>query len=193
MCLGGVLEETADCDRRCVDFTEDLLGDLVEGPTIHGVSGHEVDDTPDLAGYTACSVCRQLILDEVARVTGGLCGEHWRLRLDPVKVIELGNRSARYPVYPGASRRQRRRKRSTKTRTANEGLAEKARRAAQRRMKDVFPEIYELFLGEERERLGLPPFPIERTLLMPDADATQETVEFAALYDRLLKETGQEI
>lgn len=136
----------------------------------------------DVAGYRACrnSWCPTLVLAEVAERTDGLCTECFRGQLGAkVAAVEIRNKGRILSMQRtrGRARAGSKGNRATKT------SAENAKRNAMRRLRDLFPELYQLLLGEERARLGLEPFPLETAVHEP-TDASL-TIEFARVYDAL--------
>lgn len=146
-------------------------------------AAHEVEATQiDVAGYRSCRNpwCGELILVEVASHTGGLCAEclHGELgsKLAEVEVRNRGRiQSLRLPQRRGRD----------KGNLATHTAGTKARSRADRRLRNLFPELYEVLLGEERARLGLEPFPIQTAIHQASETELSQTLDFARVYDAL--------
>lgn len=109
-----------------------------------------------IEGYRRCH-CGELVLEHVAWMTGGVCfgcfmgGEYGRVR-----EIEVAVRMRRVTIPTGYVARPNRSKRgSAKTRQ----LVEKAKIRALRRLKHLYPDMYDVVYAEERVKVHLEPIP----------------------------------
>jgi len=140
----------------------------------------------DLEGYRACrnQWCGELVIVEVAQRTGGLCGACFRTHLgEQVAAVEAVSRGERMLVNLGkqSASRQLRAKGDLDTKRKTEH----ARKRALKRLRAVFPDMYDIFYAEERARVGLEPWTLESALAPgPDPDGGQ-TLAFARMYHRL--------
>lgn len=146
----------------------------------HGGHGSQID----LEGYRACrnQWCGELVLIEVARRSGGLCGNCFRTHLgEQVGAVEAVSRGERMRVRLNKHSAGRNVKgdRDTKRKT------EHAKLRALKRLRAVFPDMYDIFHAEERARVGLEPWTLEAALTSgPDPDGEQ-TLAFARVYHQL--------
>lgn len=151
----------------------DLHRDLVEATL---TSQHRPDP---ILGYQLCPGCGVPVLDDIARRTGGRCPTCHRSEMHrATKVIEIRSQGRRIALPLGRKPRQRTR---SAERKRHDRLVDRAKTAALRRLRDVFPELYETFLAEERGRLGLEPWPLEA----PVTAAASETISFIEVYHAL--------
>jgi hypothetical protein len=111
-----------------------------------------------IEGYVTCATCGDAwVLREVASRTGGVCSKCWR----------EGRRTASLPIVADATtlsvdvRKPRRRRRGTRGSIDTRHRSEHARRRAKTRLAQLYPEVYEQLLAEERAALGMEPWPIE--------------------------------
>jgi len=123
-------------------------------------------DSPPV-GYTTCRIeaCGKWVLTAVANRTGHVCeechfaglGEQFRR----IEIVSLGRRTAintskrKHPT--NYSRPGHDSKPSVK-------LANKAQRRALKRLRRLFPELYDVIYAEERAAVGLEPWPLQRAL-----------------------------
>lgn len=118
--------------------------------------------TPVVEGYVLCPRPHdepKLVREEVARCTGGICPEHFAAEGGKlIHQIELVRRGQRIMV-PKREKPSRRRYRYRPQRNARKSLNAKARERARKRVADMFPNLYNAILAEEREALGLEPWP----------------------------------
>jgi hypothetical protein len=146
----------------------------------HDGNGSQID----LEGYRSCrnEWCGRLVLKEVAERTQGLCTDCFRTHLgDQMAEVEVVSRGDRLNVKATGRRRSQTSKgdRWTKRRV------EQAKRRAYRRLRGVFPELYDVFYAEERARSGLEPWPIETVVQKRAAMDAQQTMDFARVYHAL--------
>jgi hypothetical protein len=131
-------------------------------------------------GYTPCARCNQPTLDEIARVTKGLCAECHRARTAPATtLIEVMVAGERMKVNTAPRRKRRTNRGRRETRAA----AAQAKRRAMRRLRAAFPDFYDMLVAEERARAGLDPYPLGR--LVAQGPGASQTLDFAATYHAL--------
>lgn len=63
--------------------------------------------------------------------------------------------------------------------------AERAKANALKRLKAIFPDLYDTLVAEERSRLGLAPWPTETAVRYGWDPDSSETLRFAAVYHAL--------
>lgn len=63
--------------------------------------------------------------------------------------------------------------------------SEKARLRAMQRLRAVFPDLYDIFLAEERARAGLEPWPLEKAIKPSEDQDGSKTLDFARVYHHL--------
>lgn len=137
----------------------------------------------DVEGYTRCVCgCGRLVLEYVGYQTGGLafdCLLNGRMR--KIKEIELMHRATRVKLPLPQPKKS---KPKNKGVTATRKTADKARLKAMRRLRMIFPEIYELLYAEERHKLGLPPaMSTEKDRLVRATETKEIDMVYAALTD----------
>lgn len=138
----------------------------------------------DLEGYRSCrnEWCGQLVLVEIAERTQGLCTPCFRTHLgDSIAEVEVVSRGDRVSVRTGGRRRDQTAKGDQQTKR----MTEKARVRALKRLRGVFPDLYDVFYAEERARVGLDPWTIDSIIQEPSAMDAQQTMDFARVYHRL--------
>lgn len=141
----------------------------------------------EVAGYTLSDCGHGLIVDEVARRTGGLCGDcHVAAGAPRVRTLEVVGRGVRYQVPIRRNEPKKRKREMTPERRARKKLTEKAATNARKRLAAAMPELYEMFLADERASLGLEPWPLE-IALRNKGDAEVE-LAFAELARELARE-----
>lgn len=122
--------------------------------------------------------CDEMMLAEIAERTSGLCVKCWRERNGQrISEIEIRNMGRR--VELGAHPRDRT---NGKGNRGRQRQVERAKRRARKRLAMMFPELYDIFLAEERARVGLDPWPADAALTEGDA---RSTLDFAAVYHAL--------
>lgn len=113
----------------------------------------------DIEGYRECVVCRGPVLDHVAYMTGGVCFDPCFIdgKMARFREIEVIHRAtiltARRPPANTKAKNNARAKLDTERR------ADLARLRACRRMRYLFPDVFDLLYAEERHRAGLIPRP----------------------------------
>jgi hypothetical protein len=112
-------------------------------------------------GYGTCRIaaCGVWELTIVLARSGGVCtgchlaglGEQFR----HIEIVSRGRRTAirKTTNRPGPPRR-----------TATRGAANHAKRRALKRLKNLFPDLYDILVAEERANVGLEPWPLRRAL-----------------------------
>lgn len=140
----------------------------------------------DLEGYRACrnQWCEEIVVIEVAQRTTGLCGECFRSHLgEQMAAVEAVSRGERMRVNLGKQSRSARHR--SKGDLDTKRKTEHARLRALKRLRAVFPDMYDIFHAEERARVGLEPWTLEAALKSgPDPDGEQ-TLAFARVYHHL--------
>jgi len=148
-------------------------------------TSHNQDDTQiDVLGYESCknTWCSEIVLKEVAKRTKGFCSGCWQNVFNSeIAEIEIRARSERIKM-PVKSKTKPNRKKGNRER---QKAVEKARLRAMKRLRAVFPDLYDIFLAEERARAGLEPWPLEMTLKPVQDEDGSETVDFAEVYHHL--------
>src|SRR5262245_52702498 len=113
-------------------------------------------DDITVLGWRTCLLCPNLVLNEVAARTGGICTDCFAGGKGPdtirLEVIGRGFR-ARVP------RRRPSLKKRNQPKHPDHHKAEKAKAQAHKRLKAIFPDLYDTLVAEERARLGLHPWP----------------------------------
>lgn len=140
----------------------------------------------DVVGYVTCLVCQdQLVITPVAGRTGGLCLDCFRARGNkPLRVIEIEARGTRIPIPLGRPQRVRKKVKTPEAK-ARDRVVDKCKERAMKRLRAVFPDLYDILLAEERAAAGLDPWPLGTALRSgPDPDGSQ-TADFAAIYHAL--------
>lgn len=125
--------------------------------------------------------CGELIPEVVAVRTRGLCPDCFLSDIgDALRQIEIMNRGRRIEMrMPRGSKSKNRG--SAKTRQS----AENSRQAALKRLRDFYPDLYQVLLAEERAKRGLEPFPIDPTTLSQDQIEVSVNLEMARVYAAL--------
>lgn len=131
--------------------------------------------TVTMLGYQMCP-CGRPVLDEVAYKTGGLCGDCFRIRANDAiaaHMVVIAGRE-KLVLRPLATKRtpaelrQRKRAKKRNGKTAGEKRHQtkvnQAKAAATRRLRNLFPEMWEILLADERSKAGLDAFTIDRCL-----------------------------
>lgn len=162
-----------------INLVEDLLPDLIEADIRVGdlnSACHEIE------GYVTCRNpgCGTIIVKQVAQRTFGFCDLCAKgLIGKPARVAEVINagRRAYLPLKTHKAERCKYPDREKK--------AEKARLRAMKRLKVMFPEIYDILLAEERSKEGLNPWTVERAIDRSERAASEATLDFANVYAAL--------
>lgn len=155
-------------------------------PKMEDLSHSEHGSQIDLEGYRSCrnQWCGSIVLVEVAERTTGLCTACWRTHLgEQAAAVEVVNRGQRTAVV---TKRQRRGgPRTGKGDRDTHRKADKAKVRAMRRLKGVFPDLYDVFYAEERARVGLDPWTVDSVVNQPAEMGAEQTLAFAAVYSAL--------
>jgi hypothetical protein len=134
----------------------------------------------EVVGYDTCTLCPNLVLKEVARHTGGICSECFAGGAGPdMRHIEVVGRGYKIRVPPRKTRR------TTHARDVNHHAVEKAKGRALKRLKAIFPDLYDTLLAEERARAGLNPWPTYAAVRHSGDPDCSKTIEFAEVYHAL--------
>jgi hypothetical protein len=148
----------------------------------HPAHGSQID----LEGYRSCrnQWCESIVLVEVAERTAGLCTPCYRTHLGAqVAAVEVVNRGERLNVV--VSRRKRGGPRVGKGDRDTHRKADKAKIRAMRRLKGLFPDLYDVLYAEERARVGLDPWTVDSVINQPAEMSAEQTLAFAEVYARL--------
>lgn len=180
-----------------VDGVVDGCFDLVESGArrivtkMDDVSHRSHGSQIDLEGYRSCrnEWCTSLVLVEIAQRTRGLCSDCFRTHLGAqVAEVEVVSRGDRMTVRS----RKRRKSQTDKGDRTTERRARSAQRRAYRRLRAVFPDLYDVFYAEERARLGLNPWTIDSVVTEPSSLDAEQTLDFARVY-HALNEAGLDV
>jgi hypothetical protein len=180
-----------------VDGVVDGRFDLVESrpgrivTKMDDVSHESNGSQIDLEGYRSCrnEWCTSLVLVEIAERTRGLCTSCFRTHLGAqVAEVEVISRGDRMTVRSRKSRKSQ----TDKGDRTTERRSRSAQRRAYRRLRAVFPDLYDVFYAEERARLGLNPWTIDSLVTEPSSLDAEQTLDFARVYHHLL-EHGVEV
>lgn len=117
-----------------------------------------------LLGYSSCSGCPSVHPTLLLQRLGGRCWACIEAKLGELEPVEVQLGRYRAPV------RAKKLVRAGRGRRETAKLAEKARLRALKRLRGVFPDLYEAFLVEERRNLGLEPVPIAPSTAVIDQD-----------------------
>ena len=137
----------------------------------------------DFAGYRSCrnEHCSELVLLEITQRTGGLCTDCFRGDLGRnLAEIEVRNQGRNLTMQMPRGRRA-----AEKGNRWTHMAGTKARARADKRLRALFRDLYDVLLAEERGRLGLDPFPLETVLAEPPEADASETIAFARVYAAL--------
>lgn len=149
--------------------------------------------TVPVAGHTVCP-CGAYVLDVVAYKTGGLCADCFRLKaaetLDAVMVVVAGKErlvlrtdvSKRSPAERAQRARARQRRRQDPDEKVHRREVAACADRARRRLQRLFPELWEVLLADERAKVGLNAWTIDRALTPGEASSS---LEMLAEYHRI--------
>lgn len=139
-----------------------------------------MDQLPRVFGYVRCHACGALTMQATANQTHGHCIQCWKDR-SPLATLEVMHESVRY-----SARRQKRSYPRKKPDRKGEVPAWNARYAAFVRLANLFPDVFDMILDEERAVLGLGPVAHYEPI---DVDAVvSKTLAFHDVYDALESE-----
>jgi len=172
-------EQSANFQDHIVDFVEDLFSDVVQSEIR---TGDLNSISHDIEGYATCRNpgCGTLVIKQVAKRAFGFCELCAKDLLgSSVRVAEVIN-AGRRAYVPLKSRKTERCKYPDQEKKAN-----KARQRAMKRLKLMFPEIYDILLAEERAKEGLVAWTVEHAVDQSAKDPSQATLDFATVYAAL--------
>lgn len=139
------------------------------------MSGHDVTVT----GFVPCRLCSTLTLREVTWKTDGACVPCFRQRLaETLGPLELHLEGRRIPARrvrsssKGDRAAGRRRYRKKPNVAERRRLVKLADARAKARMARVFPELFDLLLADERAKLGLNAWSIDRLVTPGDWESS---------------------
>ena len=156
--------------ERYISFLAHGLDRDIFDPVILATEGRGLDEW-----------CGELVLKEITERTGGLCTGCFRTHLgEQLTEVEVRARGQRVKARMTGNRRA---KNKGNPKTAK--LAEKARMKALKRLRAVFPDLYDVFVAEERARLGLDPWSIDAVVRENGGPSADETISFARTYHAL--------
>lgn len=124
----------------------------------------------DLVGYKPCRDCGDLFEAIALGRLGGVC---WKClaKLDAaINTVELQIAGAVVPY------KVRRRHSGSRGSSVTKHQVAHANMAALRRLRDLFPDLFDLLLQAERAKRGLEPFPISAACRQLDVDQLEETI-----------------
>ncbi len=136
-------------------------------------------------GYAVCP-CGKPVLDAVAYKTDGHCEDCHRANVNNrISDMEIVGRNMRISVPvdrprtdAGQTRMAAKRKaRKTPESRHNEKQREAAKQAAFKRLRDLFPELFEVLVADERAKRGLKPWTITAALTPGTAETTLTFLE----------------
>lgn len=130
-------------------------------------------------------LCPNLVLNEVAARTGGICSECFGGGNGPNTIrIEVVGRGFRARV----PRRRPKAPKRNEPKHPDHHKAERAKQNAHKRLKAIFPDLYDTLVAEERARLGLHPWPTFMAVRHGwDPDCSQ-TMRIAEVYHAISHE-----
>jgi len=108
-----------------------------------------------IEGYIVCR-CGALVPDVTAAMTGQRCVDCATVEGGQTRMVEVLNlgRRASLPALPA---KRMRKKTGSKGRRDTARRAAAAKKSALRRLRMVYPEMYDMLYDEERVAIGLPP------------------------------------
>jgi len=148
-------------------------------------------DTVRVFGYQPCGHCQTPVLNEVAWKTGGRCSDCYRNKLGPVfdDIVAVTKNRERIRLTLSkrtpADRAGRRRNKARRGFEAKEKarLTMLARTRAYSRLTRIFPEIWEVLYADERAKLGLTAWTIDKAVSPHRVD--HKTMNLLQTYHRL--------
>lgn len=179
--LAGFGERLADLEREPVRCFVDAGLVTVEDREVATVAamseaGHAVE------GYIVCR-CGSWVPEALAHQTRGMCTECFGRESSHLKVVEAVHRGSRMALPVRSGRKAK--KKGSKGKQATHQAARKAEMSALRRLRALYPELYDMLYDEERVARGLPP------KYRPDADhaAAVKTYQVPPAYAALIEGT----
>lgn len=118
---------------------------------------------------------------------GGLCTDCFaqgKTRI--IRVTEVMSQGRKINLPTPGSRSQRGRRGANRGKGLNHAIRKQAKQAAQRRLADIYPEMFAMVYAEERLKRGLAPVPL-RTY-EPVACRGVETYDFDPVYAALAEQ-----
>lgn len=150
---------------------------------VNDVSHIDQGSQIDLAGYRSCrnEWCSEIVLKEIAERTGDLCTDCYRGHLGR-SLAEIEVRARGQRVQARMTKNQRPKNKGNRW---THKQTEKARLRALKRLRTVFPDLYDIFYAEERARVGLEPWSIDAAVRDTGELDTEKTLDFARTYHAL--------
>lgn len=128
------------------------------------------------------------MLREVSRHTGGICSNCFKGGKGPnLRVIEVVGRGYRIRIPLRKPQRSK-----WQPKDPNHHAAERAKARAHKRLKAIFPDLYDTLVAEERARLGLAPWPVVSAVRYGWDPDCKQTLEFAEVYHALHRQGDTE-
>jgi hypothetical protein len=139
-------------------------------------------------GYQACSRCTAAVLNEIAWKTDGLCSTCFRDSPNVREIIAVtkDREKIRLTLSKRTPGERAQRTRAKKRARSRDEQREKARASAlastraKAALTRAYPEVYEVLLAEERAKVGLEPWTLDRALT--PHRVTDETMEHLRAY-----------
>lgn len=173
MRVSGFVQQTAGLHHEVVGSLLDRCPELIQRRNVCGMEQPSHDAEPSelrLQGYVHCrsTMCRNIVLEVVARRTCGLCDECIAAGLLPTfRDLSVMIGGQRHGI--GARKRNDRGGRDK----SQQRLARAAERRSLTRLKNLCPGLFDLILAEERAKEGLEPMTIERAISHSADDVEQ--------------------
>ena len=188
--LAGLVQQLPKRHAHVVDGLEHGVFDLIEPMDWRSIA--KVDDVShvehgsqiDIEGYRACrnQWCPNIALVEITERTRGLCTDCWRTHLGQqaaeVEVVSKGSRVKVKLKGPGDGER-------SKGNRDTHRKADRAKLRAMRRLRSLFPDLYDMFYAEERARAGLDAWTVDTVVQEQSPMDAQQTLDFARVYHAL--------
>lgn len=148
----------------------------------------------EIFGYAVCP-CGKPVLNEVAYKTRGRCSDCFRAKLNPVfdEIIAVTKDRERILLKldrrtPGERAQRRRAKARTRAKQREQHrVTMLARTRAMSRLAKTFPAVFEFYLADERAKLGLEAWTVDRALTEHRLD--DRTMELLRAYASLEPES----
>lgn len=134
-----------------------------------------------VAGYIRCLDCGRLVPEGFGYQTSRRCSECWTGK-SPLLALEVMVRGSRRTLRI-TKNKDRARWPKGDPRGWRDGPARNSRFAAQRRIAQLFPDLYAVILDEERVKRGL--HPVARYNPVEYEEAVSETLDFNDVYAAL--------
>ena len=142
-----------------------------------------VSELHEVSGYRRCRDCGRLVPEGFAAQTYSRCEECFTAR-NPLVALEVIRRGSRTPI-PVRRRKERAKPNPGPSKPESEAVKLRgfARRAAQKRIIQLFPDLFALFYDEERVKRGL--HPVARYNPLDYQQIVSKTLDFHEVYDAL--------